>query len=133
MDLQLSDHVAFVAGSSRGIGRAIASTLLHEGCRVCITGRNTVALSETSQDLRAKFGERVFGIPGDLTDPSVIDSAFATVNQLWGGPDILVANLGSGRGKPGWQQEKDDWERLFALNFFGSVRLAQAVIPYLQP
>jgi 3-oxoacyl-[acyl-carrier protein] reductase len=133
MDLQLTDQVAFVAGASRGIGMAIASTLLGEGCRVCVTGRDSAALGKTTQHLSAEFGNNVFGIPGDLTDSSVIDAALAAVNRRWGGPDILIANVGSGRGKPGWQQENVEWERLFSLNFFGSVRLAQAVIPYLQP
>ncbi len=133
MDLQLADQVALVAGSSRGIGRAIASALLQERCRVCVTGRDAVSLDETIRNLHPKFGDRVFGIPGDLTDASVIDAALAIVNRMWGGPDILIANVGSGRGKPGWQQEEHEWERLFDLNFFGSVRLAQAAIPYLQP
>lgn len=132
MDLQLTDLVAFVAGSSRGIGRAIASTLLGEGCRVCLTGRDGIALNEASQHLRAQFGEKVVAIPGDLTDKSVIDDVFATVHRRWGGPDILIANVGSGKGKPGWQQDSAEWERLFNVNFFGSVRLAQAAIPYLQ-
>lgn len=132
MDLRLTDQVAFVAGSSRGIGRAIASTLLGEGCRVCITGRNSVALEEAVEGLRAKFGENVIGILGDLTDYSVIDDALAAVKRNWGGLDILIANIGSGKGKPGWQQDSVEWERLFNLNFFGSVRLAQAAIPYLQ-
>ncbi len=133
MDLQLSDQVAFVAGSSRGIGRAIASALLGEGCRVCITGRDIVVLDEATQQLRAEFGDRVLGISGDLTDKSTIADAFAAVHGKWGGLDILIANVGSGRGKPGWQLESVEWERLFTLNFFGSVRLAQAAIPYLQP
>ena len=132
MDLQLTDQVAFVAGSSRGIGRAIALTLLAEGCRVCITGRTSTALDEATQGLSAQFGHKVFGIPGDLTDRSVIDDALAALSRKWGGPDILIANVGSGRGKPGWQQEDIEWERLFNLNFFGSVRLAQAAIPYLK-
>jgi 3-oxoacyl-[acyl-carrier protein] reductase len=42
--------------------------------------------------------------------------------------DALVANLGSGAGKPGWDQTEQEWERLFRLNFFASVRLAQAAI-----
>jgi NAD(P)-dependent dehydrogenase (short-subunit alcohol dehydrogenase family) len=67
MDLQLTDRVAFVAGSSKGIGRAIATTLLSEGCRVCITGRDSVALDDATQQLRAEFGDKIFSIPGDLT------------------------------------------------------------------
>ncbi|MFZ0744939.1 MAG: SDR family oxidoreductase [Terracidiphilus sp.] len=132
MDLQLTDRVAFVAGSSRGIGRSIASALLREGCKVCITGRDSAALDRASAELRAKFGDRVLGIRGDFTEASVIDAAFSEVNRMWGGLDILVANLGSGSGNSGWQQEEAEWERLFNLNFFGSVRLAQAVIPYMQ-
>jgi 3-oxoacyl-[acyl-carrier protein] reductase len=133
MDLQLTDRVAFVAGSSRGIGRAIAETLLGEGCRVCITGRTSSALDEATLGLSKQFGHKVFGIQGDLTAKSFIDEALAAVNRRWGGPDILVANVGGGRGKPGWELENVEWERLFNLNFFGSVRLAQAAIPYLQP
>ena len=133
MDLRLTDRVAFIAGSSRGIGRAIAVSLLREGCRVCITGRDSEVLDATGQDLRAKFGDRVLAIPGDFTEKSVIDSALQTVNRQWGGPDILVANLGSGSGKPGWEQEEDEWKRLFNLNLFGSARLAQAVIPFMKP
>jgi 3-oxoacyl-[acyl-carrier protein] reductase len=132
MDLQLADRVAFVAGSSKGIGLALASTLLGEGCRVCITGRDRVALDEATQHLYADFGDKVFGIPGDLTDEPVIDDALAAVHRRWGGLDILIANVGSGRGEPGWQQENVDWERLFNLNFFGSVRLAQSGIPFLK-
>jgi 3-oxoacyl-[acyl-carrier protein] reductase len=133
MDLQLTDRVAFVAGSSRGIGRAIAAALLREGCRVCITGRDRVALDATSGDLRERFKERVLAIQGDFTEASVIDAALATINLTWGGPDIVVANVGSGSGVQGWRQEQDEWNRLFNLNFFGSVRLSQAVIPYMQP
>lgn len=133
MDLQLNGRVAFVAGSSRGIGRAIAFGLLREGCRVCITGRDAVSLDDAREDLHAKFGDGVSSFAGDLTQTSVIDAALSAVNQTWGAPEILIANLGSGSGKPGWQQEEDEWERLFNLNFFGSVRLAQAVIPYMQP
>lgn len=132
MDLQLTDRVVLVAGSSRGIGRAIASTLLDEGCHVCITGRNTDALDEAARVLSARFGDKVIGIPGDLTDASVIDDALAAVTRKWGGLDVLIANVGSGRGKPGWQQEDAEWQRLFNLNFFGAVRLAQASIPHLQ-
>jgi 3-oxoacyl-[acyl-carrier protein] reductase len=132
MDLQLTDRVAYVAGSSRGIGKAIACALLQEGCRVCITGRDDSLVSEAVRDLRAEFGDKIFGTAGDMTDPAVIEAGFSSVNRTWGRLDILVANLGSGSGNSGWQQEQQEWERLFQENFFGSVRLAQAAIPYLQ-
>jgi 3-oxoacyl-[acyl-carrier protein] reductase len=132
MNLEMLDRVALVAGSSRGIGKAIAAALLREGCRVCITGRDTPALDVAVQELRVSYGDKVLGIPGDFAQSSVIEAALSTVSRVWGRLDIVVANLGSGRGKPGWKQENDDWERLFGVNFFASVRLAQAAIPYMQ-
>jgi 3-oxoacyl-[acyl-carrier protein] reductase len=132
MDLQLVDRVAFVAGSSRGIGRAIASALLREGCRVCITGRDNQALETVREEFKITFGNRVLSFAGDLTEQAVVDAALKTVNETWGGPDILIANVGTGSGKPGWNQDVSEWERLFNLNFFASVRLAQGVIPYMQ-
>jgi len=124
--------VAFVAGSSKGIGRAIATELLREGCRVCLSGRNGDALEDSCRDLSTQFGDKVLGIPGDMTDRSVIDATLSSVRQKWGGLEIVIANLGSGKGTPGWNQNPDEWERLFNVNFFGSVRLAQAAIPHLQ-
>jgi 3-oxoacyl-[acyl-carrier protein] reductase len=132
MDLQLANRVALVAGSSRGIGRAIAFAFLREGCRVCITGRDRSALDAASEELRAKFGESVLSIQGDFTRTPVIEAALSEINLTWGVPDILVANLGRGSGKTGWQLADEEWERLFNQNFFGSVRLAQAVIPAMQ-
>ena len=70
-------------------------------------GRDEVSLNTAVKDLCAKFGERVFGIPGDMTDPAVIEAAFSAVQRRWGSLEILIANLGSGTGKTGWEQEPD--------------------------
>ena len=51
MDLKLNDQVAFVAGSSRGIGRAIAAALLAEGARVVLTGRDEPSLEAAYAEL----------------------------------------------------------------------------------
>jgi 3-oxoacyl-[acyl-carrier protein] reductase len=130
MDLKLTDRVALVAGSSRGIGRAIAAALLAEGARVCITGRDAASLAETAAALRAaQPGAQIHEAAGDLTDAAIIAATVAAIQKRWGRLDILVANLGSGSGKIGWDLDEAEWERLFNLNFFGSVRLAQACIP----
>ena len=132
MDLQLRDRIAVVAGSSRGIGRAIAYALLKEGCKVCLTGRDETALEATNSEFTAEFGHSVRKFSGDLTTASVIDSMIRDIDQEWGPPEILVANLGSGSGKPGWYQGDSEWERLFNLNFFASVRLSECVIPLMR-
>ena len=54
MDLRLTDKVAIVTGSSRGIGRAIAAGLAAEGCRVTLCARGAEALEQSAAELRAR-------------------------------------------------------------------------------
>lgn len=132
MDLGLKDDVAFVAGSSRGIGRAIAAALLAEGARVVLTGRDAAALEMARVQLSADAGsERVLAIAGDFGDAEVIAAACTKTVEVFGRIDHLIANLGTGAGKPGWEQPEEEWTRLFEANFFASVRLTQGVLPYL--
>jgi 3-oxoacyl-[acyl-carrier protein] reductase len=131
VDLQLKDRVVFVAGSSRGIGKAIAKTLFDEGARVCITGRDQNSLHETERELSQNGFRRgqVLALEGDLSQSRSIDAVLNAIHAKWGSLHSLVANLGTGAGKPGWDQSEEEWDRLFRLNFQASTRLAQAAIP----
>lgn len=133
MDLKLTDQVIVVAGASRGIGRAIASEFLAEGASVVLTGRDLSSLQNTHEELEKSHdtGERVMSIPGDLLDPAIAQEAFRQAANRFGGINHLVANIGTGRGERGWRLDDAEWKRLFELNFFGSIRLAQAALPYL--
>jgi 3-oxoacyl-[acyl-carrier protein] reductase len=132
MDFQLTNQVAFIAGSSRGIGRAIAATILAEGASIVITGRDEASLAATQAELTTSAtAARILAIPGDFADPATIAAAFDKTIARFGRIDHLIANLGSGSGKPGWDQTDADWTRLFEVNFFASTRLTQAVIPHL--
>lgn len=132
MDLQLTDKVIFVAGSTRGIGRSIAETLLSEGARVVITGRNQSALDAARSELSSRFTpDRILAITGDLLDDSIISAGLNATVERFGRIDHLIANLGTGSGKPGWDQHADEWKRLFEMNFFAATRLAQQVLPIL--
>jgi 3-oxoacyl-[acyl-carrier protein] reductase len=132
LDLGLKDRAALVAGSSRGIGQAIAHHLLEEGCCVCITGRDPAALAKTRLQFEDEFGpDRLLAFEGDLTNPAIIQKALAAIQEKWSRLDCVVANIGSGRGKPGWDLADADWEQLLSQNFTGSVRLVQAAIPLL--
>ena len=132
MDLQLTDQVVLVAGSSRGIGLAIAKALLAEGAHVVLTGRDGEALRAAQAEMNTAASEkRVFAVQGDFCNAEVIAGAFNDTLNRFGRIDHLIANLGSGSGKPGWQQSEQEWHRLFELNFFASVRLTEAVLPHL--
>jgi len=132
MDLRLDNQVAFVAGSSRGIGKAIAAALLAEGAQVVLTGRDEASLRVAEKELSCPANQdRVLAMCGDFADPTTIAEALDGTMLRFGRIDHLVANLGTGSGKPGWDQPEEEWRRLFELNFFASTRLAQAVLPRL--
>jgi 3-oxoacyl-[acyl-carrier protein] reductase len=132
MDLGLQNKVVFVAGSSRGIGRAIVAELLAEGARVVLTGRDQDRLNKAYVELeKPGHRDRLLSICGDLLDLASVEKAFAQAAERFGAIDHLVANIGSGKGQSGWNLPDDEWQRLFAVNFFASARLTQAALPYL--
>ena len=64
-------------------------------------------------------------------DASTIQRALQQSHGRWQSLDIVVANVGSGTGRIGWQLDSEEWERLFRINLWASVNLAQSAIPLL--
>jgi 3-oxoacyl-[acyl-carrier protein] reductase len=125
-------RIAMVAGSSRGIGKAIARVLLRERYRTLVTGRDSSSVQEAVDEFKREFASDVLGFTGDLTNGIVIRAALDAAAKAWGNPiDTLVVNIGSGKGKTGWDLREQDWQDSFNVNFWGSVRIAQAAIPLL--
>jgi NAD(P)-dependent dehydrogenase (short-subunit alcohol dehydrogenase family) len=94
MDLDLRGKVAVVTGASRGIGKAIAQSLLNEGCAVAICGRNVERLDDAIREL-SKAGARVLGVPADVTDEAAVGKFVGAALEAFGRIDILVNNAGT--------------------------------------
>lgn len=132
MDLGLNGKVAFIAGSSRGIGLAIARAFLREGAKIVITGRSAESLEDASATLAADGEpECVFSIRGDLTDPTDIRRALDETMSVFGGIDAVVANVGSGTARGGWDLNLDDWQSTLNINLLSGMTLASAALPHL--
>lgn len=132
MDLGLRGKVVFLAGSSRGIGLAIARRFLGEEVRVVITGRQTQSLKEARDSLVAEGdAERVLAIQGDMTDPTDIRRAIEDTLAAFGVIDAVVANVGSGTVRGGWELSLADWRVALEVNLLGSMALAAVALPYL--
>jgi 3-oxoacyl-[acyl-carrier protein] reductase len=129
VDLHLADRRFIVAGSSRGIGAAIAAELVREGATVCISGRDPETLAAARRQLDA--GTRVLAVSVDLTTAAGVADLFAACTRAWDGIDGVVANVGSGRGTRGWEQNDDEWTRALDLNLRASVMTSRAAIPLL--
>jgi 3-oxoacyl-[acyl-carrier protein] reductase len=121
-----------IAGSSRGIGRAIAAQFLEEGARVLISGRHRKSVGDTRDEfVRLHSPDRVLEFVGDLTQEAEIRNCIRTIDEQWGTPDIVVANVGTGKSVSGWQVEPTEFIRAMQVNFFGSIALVEALLPRL--
>lgn len=133
MELSLSGKVVLVSGSSRGLGRSIAASFLREGARVVVTGRRKKELSEAMGSLAAGRGtESVLGIVGDMNRLSNVHVCLKKTIRRFGRLDVLVANVGTGRGPAGWRRDGTTWDRLIDANLTGPMRLVRETIPWLQ-
>jgi 3-oxoacyl-[acyl-carrier protein] reductase len=130
MDLGLRGRVAIVTGSSRGIGRAIASALADEGTRLVLNARGADALNAVAQDLTTR-GAEVLPVVADVTTPEGCQLVFDRTLEHFGSADILVNNVGGG-GSPSVNAPDSEWQAAIDLTFWPALRLTRLVVPGMQ-
>jgi len=109
-----------VTGGTSGIGEATSRRFLEEGAHVA-----ALAIGE---DEVATAADRIPGIEAllvDVADPAAVAKAFAKIDELLGGIDILVANAGISIRKPFLEIEAADWQRVLDVNLTGVFHCAQ--------
>ncbi|WP_068166076.1 SDR family NAD(P)-dependent oxidoreductase [Rhodococcus phenolicus] len=90
---KLTQKVALVSGSGRGIGRAVAEKLAAEGARVVVNDLDDAPAKEVVAAIEAAGGEAV-AVVGSVTDPDFADRYVTTAVDAFGGVDIIVNNAG---------------------------------------
>jgi NAD(P)-dependent dehydrogenase (short-subunit alcohol dehydrogenase family) len=122
MDLQLTNKLALVSGSTKGIGFAIATGLAREGARVIINGRAEKSVAEAVAKIRQSVpAAKLESFPGDLSEAAMAEK----LAQQFSDVEILVNNLGIFEPKPFEQIPDKDWRRFFDVNVLSGVRLSR--------
>ncbi len=123
MQIDLTGRVALVTGSTRGIGRAIAETLVGCGARVAIVGRDAGKAAEVA----AQISPEARGFACDVADVASVTALIAAVEAEFGSLDILVNNAGLTRDNIMLRLKDDDWDAVIDANLrgaFASIRAA---------
>jgi 3-oxoacyl-[acyl-carrier protein] reductase len=134
LTLDLTDKVAIVTGSSRGLGLACARALVDEGCRVTICARGEDALSAAAADLRAVAGaaDRVLTVVADLASASGVELVVNRTIEVFGALDILVNNTGLARGADIVATSDAEWNEALDQTLFPAIRASRLAVPHLR-
>ncbi len=128
------DKVAVVTGGASGIGLALAETMLSYGAkRVVLADFNDANLARETARLNAAFPGQVVGLHCDVTKEEEVKGMIEKAAESGGGRiDLLFNNAGAGFGGHFDEQTNGDWQKAFALNFYGAVYGIRAVLPIMR-
>jgi 3-oxoacyl-[acyl-carrier protein] reductase len=134
MDLGLKDKVAIVTGSSRGLGLASAHALAVEGCLLCLCARTETTLQEAARSVAASAGSphRVLAVTADVSTAEGVERVITQAASRFGGVDILVNNVGLGRGGSLLETTDDEWQEAFDQTLLPAVRASRLAVPYMR-
>lgn len=128
MDLGLRDRVALVAGSSRGLGRAIAEELAAEGVHLVLCARGEAALREVRAAVEQR-GVRAVSVAADLAEPEHVERVVTAAQREFGRVDVLVTNAGGPPAGPFESHTPEAWRQAVRLTLESALNLTRAVLP----
>ena len=133
MDLGLRDKVAIITGSSRGLGLASAKALAAEGCQITLCGRTEATLLGAAREVASIAGgdDRVLAVRADLTQAVGVQRVIDDTVQRFGGLDVLVNNIGLGRGGGLLETSDAEWQEAFDQTLLPAVRASRLAVPHM--
>lgn len=132
MDLGLSNRVALVCGSTRGLGRAVAKALAQEGARVAVNGRHQDSTTRVAEELARETGTTVVPFVADVGVPDQAEQLVHRVAKELGRLDVLFCNASGPPAAPFKDQPREAWHRAVEVNLFSTIHLAAAAVPIMR-
>jgi 3-oxoacyl-[acyl-carrier protein] reductase len=123
-DIDLSGKTAFVTGSTRGIGLAIARALHGAGAKVAIVGRD----GERARAVAGELGDHAAGVACDVAVAEQVEAALASAESTLGPVDILVNNAGLTRDNILLRLTESDWDAVLDANLKGAFHTTRVAI-----
>jgi 3-oxoacyl-[acyl-carrier protein] reductase len=134
MDLHLTDKVAIVTGSSRGLGLASAIALASEGCLVCICARGGERLREAAEEISraSNTTRRVLAVQADVSTAEGVALVVERTVHTFGGLDILVNNVGKAGGATLVETTDEEWREAFDQTLYPAIRASRVAVPVMR-
>lgn len=132
MDLKLTNKVAIVLAASKGLGKAIATSLSAEGAKVIIGSRDGQELAKTAAEIHGITSGDVIAIPVDVSDGDAVKDFIEQAAAKFGRIDILLNNAGGPPFNKFENFDDDAWQKAFELNLLSFARTSRLVLPHMQ-
>jgi len=128
MDLQLAGKSVIVTGSGSNIGRAIALAFARQGARVAIVDVDDQQCGKVAGQAREHGAADVLALVTDVTDWEQVQKMAASVEEAFGGIDVLVNNVGWTFDRLFLDKPREEWEKEIQLNLWSSINCTRAVL-----
>jgi 3-oxoacyl-[acyl-carrier protein] reductase len=131
--MMFSEEVAWVTGSSTGIGAASAVALAEAGCRVAVHyNRSEDEAREVVERISSSGGEAML-VGGDVADAGEVGRMAREIEDRYGRLDVLVNNAGSLIERRSFSEMTEDlWDRVMEVNLKSVFLCSQAVLPTMK-
>lgn len=126
--MKLTGKTAFITGGSKGIGRAIAESMLATGMNVGITGRSLDSLNNVKNELQSKYGDKIIIFEADVRDYAAQQKAVQEMIGKFGSLDVVIANAGVGQFAPIDEITHDQWNAIIDINLTGVFNTVKAAV-----
>jgi len=128
VDLPLSGKTALVTGASRGIGRAIATTLARHGAKVIVTATTLDGASKTAETI-VSSGGTALAVALNVADDQSVAATMAEVLKEHATIPLLVNNAGITRDNLLMRMKSEDWNEVIDTNLSGIYRVCRSLVP----
>jgi len=126
----VTERIAIVTGSARGIGAATASRLATDGMAVAVLDLDEAACAGTVKEI-ADAGGRALAVGADVSDGAQVLAAVERVAAELGEPTVLVNNAGVIRDNLLFKMTDDDWDTVMGVHLRGAFQMTRAVQKYM--
>ena len=128
MDLDLTDRAFLITGGTAGLGMALAASLLAEGARVAVCGRDPQRLSLAQESL----GPEALCVEADVTDAAALDEFYDVALAHFGRIDGVVNNAGRSAASSVANSTDEDWRADYELKVIAALHLSRRALPALE-
>jgi dehydrogenase/reductase SDR family member 7B len=131
MTRRFDGKVVWITGASSGIGEALAEAFAKEGAELILSARRESELTRVAENARQFGAKKAHVVPLDLTDPASLESAVEKTKQLVDHLDVMIHNGGISQRAKAIETPLDADRRIMETNFFGTVALTKALLPWM--